>query len=94
MGNARLRWSIWQHLTILVLTAVLPLGALFTWNATQTSAELRRDYHRTEAADEGEKFRGLDFLKAYVVGCEVGPRVGLAVHGAGEFMSGCRCNVD
>lgn len=27
-------------------------------------------------------FSGQDFLKAFIVGCEVGPRVGLALHGA------------
>ncbi|KAF2167095.1 hypothetical protein M409DRAFT_22529 [Zasmidium cellare ATCC 36951] len=37
-------------------------------------------------AEEGDKFSGLDFLKAYVVGCEVGPRVGLALHG-GDLLS-------
>lgn len=31
-------------------------------------------------------FTGRDFLKAYVVGCEVGPRVGLALHG-GDLLS-------
>ena len=29
----------------------------------------------------GKTFSGEDFLKAFVVGCEVGPRVGLALHG-------------
>lgn len=40
----------------------------------------------SESADEGSHFSGVDFLKAYVVGCEVGPRVGLALHG-GDLLS-------
>ncbi len=35
-----------------------------------------------ESPGEVHKFSGEDFLRAYVVGCEVGPRVGLALHGA------------
>ena len=34
-----------------------------------------------EAEPEGRTFTGKDFLRAYIVGCEVGPRVGLALHG-------------
>ena len=39
----------------------------------------------TSTESEGssiKKFSGEDFLRAYVVGCEIGPRVGLALHGA------------
>lgn len=37
----------------------------------------------TEAKqDHANVVSGVDFLKAYVIGCEVGPRVGLALHGA------------
>ncbi len=32
-------------------------------------------------ADPDKTFSGKDFLRAFVVGCEVGPRVGLALHG-------------
>ncbi|KAJ9609215.1 hypothetical protein H2200_006987 [Cladophialophora chaetospira] len=32
-------------------------------------------------ADPSQTFSGKDFLRAFVVGCEVGPRVGLALHG-------------
>ena len=32
-------------------------------------------------ADASKTFSGKEFLKAFVVGCEVGPRVGLALHG-------------
>ena len=32
-------------------------------------------------ADPSQTFSGKDLLKAFVVGCEVGPRVGLALHG-------------
>ena len=35
-----------------------------------------------EAESGGRKFSGEEFLKAYVVGCEVGSRVGLALRGA------------
>ena len=35
-----------------------------------------------EAEPEGTTFTGNDFLRAYIVGCEVGPRVELALHGA------------
>ncbi|KIX06233.1 uncharacterized protein Z518_04208 [Rhinocladiella mackenziei CBS 650.93] len=37
-------------------------------------------------ADNSRNFSGEDFLKAFVVGCEIGPRVGLALHGA-ELLS-------
>ena len=33
-------------------------------------------------SEVGTVFSGADLLRAYVVGCEVGPRVGLALHGA------------
>jgi aconitate decarboxylase len=35
-----------------------------------------------ESDASGKTFSGQDFLRAFVVGCEVGPRVGLALHGA------------
>jgi aconitate decarboxylase len=35
---------------------------------------------------EDQTFSGKDLLRAYVVGCEVGPRVGLALHG-GDLLS-------
>ncbi|EXJ55029.1 uncharacterized protein A1O5_12768 [Cladophialophora psammophila CBS 110553] len=33
-------------------------------------------------AETSRVFSGQDYLKAFIVGCEVGPRVGLALHGA------------
>ncbi|OAL40030.1 hypothetical protein AYO20_00448 [Fonsecaea nubica] len=33
-------------------------------------------------ADTSYTFSGQDYLRAFIVGCEVGPRVGLALHGA------------
>ncbi len=30
---------------------------------------------------DSDKYSGSDFLRAYIIGCEVGPRVGLALHG-------------
>lgn len=35
-----------------------------------------------------DKYTGKDFLLAYIVGCEVGPRVGLALHGANLLSRG------
>jgi len=33
-------------------------------------------------ADDGVKMTGKDFLLSYIIGCEIGPRVGEALHGA------------
>lgn len=33
-------------------------------------------------SDRATPLNGVDFLRAFVVGCEVGPRIGLALHGA------------
>lgn len=33
-------------------------------------------------AEQTQTFSGQDFLRSFVVGCEIGPRVGLALHGA------------
>lgn len=35
-----------------------------------------------EAEPSGRKFSGEEYLKAFIIGCEVGPRVGLALRGA------------